>query len=471
MAGRKSHKRKKEQKIRKYRKPMNLNIGMLIFAAVLVYVIYCVVNYIQSDPPRPYEVQEGSLSANSIYKGIALREEVVVTAQTAGYLNFYAREGERVAQGDIVYTVDETGRFREYQESISLGENTLDQQELLQFRSEIVDFMHGFSPQNFSPAYDFKYELSGTVLRLANSGMLEDLNAASEFQGTFQTCKSPGTGIVAYWMDGYETLAPEQVTEELLEAKDYQKTQLAGAELAAVGEPVYKLSVSENWSVVIPVTAEEGTALEAEGYVKVRFLKNQYESWASTKLLVNPDGKYYVQLDFNNSMLTFVSDRFLEVELLLNQETGLKIPLSSIARREFYLVPEAYMTQSGTDGSTGVIRRIYLEDGSPSSEFVEADAYSFDEDTKEYYLDTEILNMGDVLIKPDSQETFTVSRKETLIGVYNMNKGYADFREINIIDQNEEYAIVESNTRYGLNVYDNIVLDAGSVTNEQFLFK
>ena len=64
------------------------------------------------------------------------------------------------------------------------------------------------------------------------------------------------------------------------------------------------------------------------------------------------------------------------------------------------------------------------------------------------------MNAGDNLIKQDSQDRFTVSRRATLIGVYNMNKGYADFRQINILYQNEEYAIVQSNTKYGLNVYD-----------------
>ncbi len=452
-------------------KSSNLNIGMIIFAVILIYVIYCVVSYFRSDPPRPYEVQEGSLTTNSTYRGIALRNEVVVDAQSAGYLNYYAREGERVAKGDIVYTIDESGRFKEYQESINLGENSLSSQELLEFRSEIVNFMHGFDPKDFSPAYDFKYELSGTVLRLANANLLENLGEAGGYDGTFQTCSSPDTGIVAYWMDGYETLKPEEVTSDILDEKEYQKTQLVESELAAVGEPVYKLSLDEDWCVVIPVEAQEAYDLEQEGYIKVRFLKNQYESWASTKMLVNPDGKYYVELDFNNSMLTFISERFLDVELILDEQKGLKIPNSAIAKRDFYLVPEAFVSQGGNQGGEGVLRRTYLEDGTASSEFVEADAYSYDEETGEYFLDTEVLNMGDVLLKTDSQETFTVSKMQTLIGVYNMNKGYADFREIEILAQNDEYAIVKSNTQYGLNVYDNIVLEAGSVTDEQFLYE
>ena len=58
---------------------------------------------------------------------------------------------------------------------------------------------------------------------------------------------------------------------------------------------------------------------------------------------------------------------------------------------------------------------------------------------------------------------YTISKTDTLIGVYNINKGYADFRQISILYQNDEYSIVKSNTTYGLNVFDYIVLDASTV--------
>ena len=77
--------------------------------------------------------------------------------------------------------------------------------------------------------------------------------------------------------------------------------------------------------------------------------------------------------------------------------------------------------------------------------------------------------LWDVLYKENSQESFTVSKRATLIGVYNMNKGYADFKQIHILYQNEEYAIVKANTTYGLNVYDYIVLNAEAVVDDQLL--
>ncbi len=89
----------------------------------------------------------------------------------------------------------------------------------------------------------------------------------------------------------------------------------------------------------------------------------------------------------------------------------------------------------------------------------------------EFYVDNTNLNVGDYIYKPDSTDKMAVSKSGTLIGVYNMNKGYADFKQITILAQNDEYAIVSSNTQYGLTVYDRIVLDASSVDNNQFTYK
>ena len=135
----KNNKNNKISNIRKYRKPLNLNIGMLIFAVIFVYVTVCVILYFQTGHIVRYEVKKGSLATNNIYRGVVLRDETVVNTASAGYVNYYANEGERVAANDLVYIVDETGRLSEELGNASLGENALSDKELLEFRSELVD--------------------------------------------------------------------------------------------------------------------------------------------------------------------------------------------------------------------------------------------------------------------------------------------------------------------------------------------
>lgn len=463
---------KNQNKIKKYKKPININIGMIIFGVIFFYVVYCVIIYFQTSHIVRYEVKEGSIATNNIYRGIIVREETVVNADTAGYVNYFTYEGERVAMGDLVYTIDETGRLSEQLKEASVDENTLSDKELTEFRSEMIQFMHGFQGERYNTTYEFKRTLQNTIVKLANVNLLKDIqemNGGSGIANIIKYCNAPRTGIVTYWTDGYENLTAEMVTEDVFDEKTYERIQRLSNELLAAGDAAYKLSTDEHWSIVIPIDATRGAELEEEGYIKVRFLKNQYESWGETKLLHNSDGKTYLQLSFTNSMVTFVNDRFLDIELILQDEKGLKIPVSSIVEKEFFLIGEDFVTEGDKKGMYKVIRQCYLEDGTISSEIITTDVYSYDENAGKYYLDASVLNAGDVLYKLDGQETYTVSERATLIGVYNMNKGYADFKQINILYQNEEYAIVKANTQYGLNVYDYIVLDAETVRDEQFI--
>ena len=78
-----------------------------------------------------------------------------------------------------------------------------------------------------------------------------------------------------------------------------------------------------------------------------------------------------------------------------------------------------------------------------------------------------------MLIRPDSSETLTLSSDllDTLTGVYNINEGYADFKQVTKLAENDEYAIVKSNSTYGLREYDYIVLDAQTMTPDEFLYE
>lgn len=468
-----AQRRVENNKVTQYRRPINLNIGILIFFAVFVYVAVFVIMSLQTEHIVPYEVREGSLAINYTYRALALREEQVVTADKTGYINYFAREGERVGLGNLVYIVDETGELREYLQSVNVDDSSLSDDELTEIRSDIVDFVHGFDEKKFSDVYDFKYTMKGTVMQLANTHMTENINSINDgnLTNSVNYCNAINTGIVTYYTDGFESITPNDVTIEMFDESRYQKNQLIDNELVATGDTVYKLSKNENWSLIIPIEASMAQDFLDEEYIKVRFLKNQYESWGQVFIINGADGNTYMQLLFNNSMVTFAKERFVDIELLLHDETGLKIPNSSIANREFFLIPEDYITVVADDSSTGVImRETYKEDGTISTDYTEIELYSYDKESKEYYIDSANLERGSNLLGADTQEKFTVSRTGNLIGVYYMNKGYADFRQIQILYQNDEYAIVKSNTQYGLNVYDYVVLNAESVSDEQFIY-
>lgn len=466
-------KRKPEKitQIKKYRKPLNLNIGMIIFAAILIYMVISIGLYFRQNIIVPYVVQEGYLTKNQIYTALAIRDEVTVPARKSGYVNYYAREGERVAVGNLVYSIDETGKLADYIGQKQTGENALSEKELGKLKNELIDFCYDFSADNFQTTYDFKNKLERTITRLENEAFIESvqtMNAQNEMASMVNLEKASLSGIVEYWTDGYENISAAMVNQSLFDKEKYEKDYFLSNELVAEGETIYKLCTSEEWSIVLPMEETKAQELLKKEYVKVRFLKNRSEAWGQVDVLHNADGTY-VELSFTNSMITFADQRFLEVELILEESTGLKIPNSSIAQLEFYLIPENYITQSSSTGSYGVLREKVLENGTTTTEYVETTLYNNKEGY--YYVGMSALRTGDHIIAPDTQSVYTVSMRGSLIGVFNMNKGYADFRQIEILYQNEEYSIVKSNTKYGLNVYDLIVLDSSSVSEDQFVYE
>ena len=62
-----SSKSNSRNKITKYRKPLNVNIGMIIFSVIFFYVVISVIMYFQTSHIVRYEVEEGSLATNNIY--------------------------------------------------------------------------------------------------------------------------------------------------------------------------------------------------------------------------------------------------------------------------------------------------------------------------------------------------------------------------------------------------------------------
>lgn len=459
-------------KIKTYRRPLNVNLGMLVFGVIFVYIAICVLMYLLNDKHIEwYTVQNGSLSQDNVYTGLALREEVVVDSTYSGYVNYYAREGERLGSGQLVCTVDESGQLREILSEQDADNTALSENDLLELQLEISNFCASFSPSEFSSVYDFKYDMEGTVLKLANVNVLANLSAINEATNgqSVGLCRTAQAGIVVYSVDGYEGVSPADITSADLNREGYQKEQLIANDLVASGDPIYKLSTSENWSVLIAVDKTTAAELEEAEVVKVRFLKNQYESWANVTILDKGEDGLFAKLDFTNSMITFVTDRYLDIELLTDTENGLKVPLSAITNKEFFLVPKDFVTRGGNSGDYGVLRQTAGENGELTTEFIATQIYEETED--DYYLDNYMLRVGDHLIRPDSDEEYTISRSASLMGVFNINKGYAEFKEVEILQQNEEYAIIRSNTVYGLSVYDHIVLDAQTVDVNEMVFE
>lgn len=450
-------------------KQSKFNIAILILLTVLVYLVVCVYSFFSKEQIVGYEVREGTLMEDNRFEAVILRDEKLILSEATGYVSYFAAERERVAVGNLVYTLDESGTILNYTETANLNENTLDKASKDEFRSMLDSFVQKYNSQDLRSVYQLDASLQNQTQKIANNNLLKNLNSISSLNGMVKYHYAKNSGNIVYWTDGLEGLTATEVTSALLDKEEYAVEQLVGNRLVAAGDTVYKLFDSEKWTVAFPVKEELAQRYLQEEVVQVTFLKNDISIWGTVSLVPNTAGETVVVLEFQSGNINFVTDRFLEIEISMEDETGLKIPVSAIAQKDFFLVPERYVLYVEEEDTYYINVESYMETGEKSIRMLEVTPYSL-KDGK-YYLDDVNITLGSRLLTTDSTEVYTVSEKASLTGVYNMNKGYADFKQITVKQQNETYAIVESNTQYGLNVYDYIVLNASAVSEDDFIYE
>ena len=452
-----------------HRKKFKIDIGIIIFIFLLVYIISISIIYLTTTHTIGHEVKIGSLTESRHYKGFISRDETIYNSIASGYMNFFVRSGERVAVNNIIYTIDETGDlFDKINSTSELDDSTINEKNTI-IKNEIYKFCENFTSKDFQTIYDFKFDLNDTILRLSSSNYLNqiDLLSKTNLDNTLKSFKSTDTGIVALYTDGYEGFTEEQLSLDIFNNEDYEKKQYLPNELIVKNDSLFKIITDENWSIYTIVEADIKDNISDGDYVKVKFSENQNISWAIINF-IEKNGTTFARLDFNNSMSSFVSKRYVNIEIILEDQEGFKIPNSAIVDRTFSIVPKEYITKQNKQDNNVVLMETFNDEGEKVIEFVPINIYQ--ENENEYYIDSSELVIGDYILKPDSIETYQISKQDTLKGVYNINKGYADFKQITILQQNDEYSIVKSNSKYGLDVYDYIVLDATKVKVDEFIY-
>lgn len=450
--------------IQVYRKKWNINIGVIIFGAVFIYLVVTVLLYLTGNHVTAYEVREGSILKDNAYTGFIVRDETIVQAESDGYINYFALEGSKVGAKTRVYTLSD--------KKLELTSNT--DEESLELTSEeqnsilmkTQSFSENFREEQFSDVYTLKNNITNVLESKSNQSRQAQLDAmVAAGNNDLQIYTAVSDGIILYSTDGYENITTDQVTEDDISKANYESKNLTDNTKIKAGDPVYKLIRSNDWSVVILLNDETAKELADVNRVKVSFSKDNETTYAGFSIQTKKDTSYGI-LTFDSSMIRYAEERYLDLELILEDESGLKIPKSSVVTKKFYTVPKDYLTSGGNSSGTGVL----VDIGKDQSQFQSVEVYYSDEESNLVYLDYDAFDSNTVLKKPDSSETYELTKTKKLKGVYNINKGYAIFRQVQILCESDEYYIVASGQDYGLTNYDHIALYEDSVRTDDVVF-
>lgn len=453
-------KNKKNNKIIKYPRQYHFSIGFIIIGVMFIYMLYHLFTYITADNITIYEVSQGSISANLEYNALAIRQEQVITAENNGDILYLAENFGKVGAKTQVYALDTTGEIlSSIEESTAKSEIQLDENSYAKLQSVVSNYMLGYDPTDFIKTYSFKNELESQVGQLYTVSAMESMGDALQSAmsaGSFSIYNSPVPGLVVYSVDGLEDITVDSFVSDSLDISNYSAVNLKAQESVVAGQAIYKVITSDHWNLVVEVDKKLYESLQEESYLKIEFLEDEVETW-TTLDFTEKAGKYYLILGLDDSMDRYADSRFVHIRIINNNIAGLKIPNSSIVEKEFYTIPKDYMVQGNNDDDAGFLLK--TDNGNTvinPTVYYETDDY--------YYIDGESVSRGDRFVKPNSNEEYVIGADiGKLKGVFNVNKGYAVFKQIEILYQNDDYSIIKTGTSYGISMYDHIVLQGDEV--------
>lgn len=449
-----------------------INIGTIIFSVIFIYIIIRIAISLPKEKLAIYEVQNSYIDTNINTTALIVREETLVNAESSGYVSYYVRDGEKIGRDKTIYTIDETGSVYAKLKDSNSDSLRMSKDALEEVRTRISNFENYFDYSDFSDVYNFRYDIENAVLELTNETLIDQLTSLDSNDTNAATYKKVNTseaGIVTYYQDGYEDFNIDSFKASDINKNTYEKKTLKTGEIINAGDPVYKLITSEEWYLIAPVSEKEAAELKENDSVNVN-IHNSSKNITCDFELVTKDNKHFAIISLNQQMVNYINQRYIDIVILQDQNNGLKIPNTSITKKEVYKIPINFVSKGSdsTDEKFFNIKKLD-ENGEVTLKQVEPAIYMRDDGF--CYADPNDFSTDDVLVSPDTNETIALSQleKAELEGVYCVNQGITDFRYIDKLFQDNEYTIVRADVDYSIARYDRLILNQAMVKENQII--
>ncbi len=436
-----------------------LNIGIIVCIAIILYLVVTFCVYFFNGRTAIYEASIGQTASRyeGQYNALILREEKIINSAGSGYINYFVGDATNIHTGQQTYIVDGTGQISSMLERAAKDQSILSDTNLSKIRSGLYDFDTAFTEDHFYDVYSYKYKVESQILELINSSVFDSINADLSNDNAYKIVSSDISGIMLHNTDGLEELKPDNVEASHFNKSNYEKNIIKSNDLIEEGSPVYKVVTSDRWNLVFQIS--DPAVFADTDYLTIQFLKDNIIADAAFEMFTKAGNTYGV-LTLNKYMIRYVTDRYTQITILDDTKEGIKVPKTAITEKQYYMIPVEYLSQGGNSNEYGFNKEVIREDGSTSVNIVNPVIVKR---TDEFcYVSTDEFSDGDVLVKNDSDSRYQVGAKENLQGVFISRGGYATFRNVDIIGENNSFYIVDS-SKSQINLFDQIVKDASKV--------
>ncbi|MCQ2978516.1 MAG: hypothetical protein MJ245_01825 [Clostridia bacterium] len=497
-------KAKRQEERKRNRKKTNffekLVILMMIVAVGYLIVVTC------KDTALNQTIEDfagsGTLEQTITGKAKIIRDETVVYATRDGDVEYYYHEGDKIKNGSTLCKIYEKNSSKELQDEIDeldqaivKAQNKNLSSALKEELQNVDDYIYGlideylvYSNTDYQfDVYDLKSELESKFsikrnLYLQNSNQSsssyinerELLSETLDYNAAY--LYAPKGGIISYCVDGYESnYTPENISElkgKYLQAGNIKLISGNKKNEVKSEDPVCKIVDNTAWYITATLSQED-TKNWTINDVKTLRVKNVSEG-TIVGTIVNV-------LEYNNSniitfkiteqMSKYMSFRDIEIEVIENEVSGIKIRNTSLEKKECIKLPAGCVVNKNNNYYV-----IKSEGGMKKQQQINI-AYI---DNSNYYVLAEdgTIKKGEYVIVTDkataldgtettTERTLMVGENVTVSGVYKVAGSIYKYVVVNVLASNDTYSIVEDSESSELILFDKVVVDYQTIKNKE----
>lgn len=492
--------RKRQVKKKKTKFFMGRILFFIVFIVGIIYLASIVIETLQKPVISYQMVQRGMIDNSEVFSGLIVRSEKVVINEDAGSMYLIAADGEKVRKNGQVYQVLDSLETLALEEDMQKVESDIEKvqnkrQDMSYYQNEIkvinnqitnhIEEFYVFSQRGkLDKTQELKRQIEYEIRKRKNIHMNDSADAlsplkdqkhdlAAQLSANQKIYKAPEPGIVSYFIDGYEEVFTVETLDKILERdieNEYPVISTTINPMIEVKNPAYKIIHDEKWYMVSFMPESWASRFqEGQNYNFVLIEDNNTEFTLKVEQNELQEGKHKIVFSSREQLDLFSSKRTASFKSTQYIYEGLKIPKSAIIERNLIKIPATYLMDD--ENGKGVLKKAQ---GSGDSVFSRINI-QFEDDAQYIHVlqnleQKEALKLGDTVIHPSGQDDlYLISEVSTTKGVYVVNGRITQFKQLNILAENDEYVIANSTTINGLKQFDQIVSNPKNVGEEQLL--
>ncbi|MGN1318143.1 MAG: HlyD family efflux transporter periplasmic adaptor subunit [Lachnospirales bacterium] len=490
-----SQSKKKTNKKISYNNSGVLPICMLFFVLCVIYILGCAYGFVTKKIANYDVVQLGVIDTPKTCQGVIVRDEKVYTANADGVISYEVADNQKVKKNTEVCTIKDEEIVKNLESELAeIDKNIIDLQseredisiyseDIAQDNKEIQtlidDNAMDYAKSNFGNIYELKNNIQkkmdarNELLLTENNGSLTEYvtkrnQQLQKLNNNISKIAVEEGGIVSFNIDSLE----DKYTIASLASLTEKQTKVTNSSVSSFktnvknGDAAFKLVKSNEWYIACYIKGEYTADWEKGNFVfiyakdslgKTHELSSEiYELTGASN-----DSERYCVLKIRKDMADFINDRSITFDVE-KATSGYKIPNSAIVEETLMKVPADFVNieESYVTKPDGTKINVVISDKNENENLV-------------YILvQLGVLNVGDSIKKPFTNDTFTIKEVVNTKGVYVVNSGYAQFKRIYMDNSvsNSTHTILDVAKNTNVSIYDRISTNADNIKREEKVY-